>query len=112
MDLEEAAMMEPLSVCVNATTRADVTMGDNVIVLGAGPIGLMTLQVARAKGAYSVCVVGNVGLATVTEVLSSFSSSYYHRLVQCFVYGMFLFVEICMCVCVCVCVCVLSLIHI
>ena len=56
-------MMEPLSVCVNAAIRADVKMGDNVIVFGAGPIGLMTLQVARASGASSVCVTGSSGRA-------------------------------------------------
>ncbi|XP_070212198.1 sorbitol dehydrogenase-like isoform X2 [Littorina saxatilis] len=56
LDFEEAAMMEPLSVCVSAINRADVKLGDDVIVFGAGPIGLMTSQVARAKGASSVCV--------------------------------------------------------
>ncbi|KAL8624902.1 hypothetical protein ACOMHN_016198 [Nucella lapillus] len=56
LSFEEAALMEPLAVCVNAVNRADVTLGDSVIVFGSGPIGLMTLQVALAKGASIVCV--------------------------------------------------------
>lgn len=52
-------MMEPLSVAVHAVNRAAVGLGDLVVVLGAGPIGLLALQVARARGAAHVCVTGN-----------------------------------------------------
>ena len=37
--LEEGALLEPLSVAVHACKRAGVTIGDQVLVCGAGPIG-------------------------------------------------------------------------
>ena len=51
MSFEEGAMIEPLSVGVHACNRGQVKAGDTVAVLGAGPIGLVTLQAARAFGA-------------------------------------------------------------
>ncbi|XP_076465988.1 uncharacterized protein LOC143297477 [Babylonia areolata] len=59
LSFEEGALMEPLSVSINAVRRADVKVGDHVLVLGAGPIGLMTSQAARAAGASVVCVTGS-----------------------------------------------------
>jgi L-iditol 2-dehydrogenase len=57
MTLEEGAMIEPLSVGVYAIHRSGLRAGQDVLVLGAGPIGLVTLQVARAAGAGAVTVV-------------------------------------------------------
>ncbi|MGD9496990.1 MAG: NAD(P)-dependent alcohol dehydrogenase [Armatimonadota bacterium] len=51
LSLDEGAMIEPLAVGVWAARRAGVTAGDTVAVLGAGPIGLTTLQAATAHGA-------------------------------------------------------------
>src|SRR5215210_5597330 len=48
---EAGALMEPLSVAVWACRKAGVSAGDRVLVTGAGPIGLLVLQVARAFGA-------------------------------------------------------------
>ncbi|KAK7484521.1 hypothetical protein BaRGS_00024277 [Batillaria attramentaria] len=56
VDFEDGAVTEPLSVTVNAVNRAGIGLGDTVLVFGAGPIGLLALQVARAKGATTVCV--------------------------------------------------------
>jgi len=53
---EEGAMLEPLSVGVHACRRAGVTMGSKVLILGAGPIGLVTLLVAKAAGASAVAI--------------------------------------------------------
>ena len=53
---EEGALMEPLSVGVQATRRAEVDTGDKVAVLGAGPIGLVTMQSAFAAGATHVTI--------------------------------------------------------
>nr|WP_275040046.1 zinc-binding dehydrogenase [Natrialba asiatica] len=50
-------MCEPTSVGVHAVRRADVGMGDSVLVMGAGPIGLLAADVARAAGAADVAVV-------------------------------------------------------
>mmetsp|Transcript_30552 Transcript_30552/g.76670 ORF Transcript_30552/g.76670 Transcript_30552/m.76670 type:complete len:344 (+) Transcript_30552:42-1073(+) len=51
---EEGALLEPLSVGIHACDRAGVTLGSNVLVLGAGPIGLVTLLAAKAAGASKV----------------------------------------------------------
>jgi len=48
---DEGAMCEPLSVGVYAVSRAKVTLGQTVLITGAGPIGLMCLMAARAAGA-------------------------------------------------------------
>lgn len=56
LSFEEGAMVEPLAVAVRACKRADLTLGHNVLVCGAGPIGLMCVLAARAMGAGKVCV--------------------------------------------------------
>lgn len=56
MSYEEGAMCEPLSVGIWACKRAGLEPGDRVLVTGAGPVGLLAAQVARAFGASSVTV--------------------------------------------------------
>jgi len=56
MDLDSAALLEPVSVAVWAARKSAITAGDRVLVTGAGPIGLIALQVARAFGASEVTV--------------------------------------------------------
>jgi L-iditol 2-dehydrogenase len=51
---DAAALIEPLSVGVWACHKAGVTAGTSVLVCGAGPVGLVTVQVARAQGATRV----------------------------------------------------------
>ncbi|KAM5337207.1 sorbitol dehydrogenase isoform 2-T2 [Glossophaga mutica] len=53
---EEGALIEPLSVGIHACQRAGVTLGKKVLVCGAGPIGLVSLLVAKAMGAAQVVV--------------------------------------------------------
>ncbi|MBK8447482.1 MAG: alcohol dehydrogenase catalytic domain-containing protein [Micropruina sp.] len=50
------ALAEPLSCCINAANQYRVQPGDVVAVLGAGPIGLLHLQLAQASGASQVIV--------------------------------------------------------
>lgn len=52
-----AAMLEPATVAVHGVRRTALHMGDTCVVLGAGPIGLLTLQAAFANGAGAVAVV-------------------------------------------------------
>jgi L-iditol 2-dehydrogenase len=47
---EQGAMVEPVAVAVHAVGRAGELEGRNVAVLGAGPIGNLVAQVARAGG--------------------------------------------------------------
>ena len=87
MSFEEGALLEPLSVAVHACRRAGVTMGDTVLICGAGkvsllkissfkshllsesfmaclcqshlgPIGLVNLLVSKACGASRVAITG------------------------------------------------------
>ncbi|RAL39922.1 hypothetical protein DM860_008062 [Cuscuta australis] len=51
LSLEEGAMCEPLSVGVHACRRASIGPETRVLVMGAGPIGLVTMLAARAFGA-------------------------------------------------------------
>lgn len=53
---EVGALMEPLSVGIWACWKGEVTAGDRVLVTGAGPIGLLAMQVALALGAAEVTV--------------------------------------------------------
>lgn len=57
LSFDEAAMVEPLSCCIRGIHQAGVQLGDVVVVLGAGPIGLMLMQLARLRGAGTVIVV-------------------------------------------------------
>ncbi|KAJ8340755.1 hypothetical protein SKAU_G00353880 [Synaphobranchus kaupii] len=53
---EEGALIEPLSVGIYACRRAQVTLGSTVLICGAGPIGLVSLLVAKAMGASQVVI--------------------------------------------------------
>jgi threonine dehydrogenase-like Zn-dependent dehydrogenase len=48
---EQAALIEPLSVAAHDVTRAGVKRGDQVLVLGGGPIGALIALVCRERGA-------------------------------------------------------------
>ncbi|WP_135301873.1 NAD(P)-dependent alcohol dehydrogenase [Haloarcula amylovorans] len=52
----EGALCEPLSVGIHACRRGDVGTGDTVLVTGAGPIGLLVMEAARAAGATDIVV--------------------------------------------------------
>jgi L-iditol 2-dehydrogenase len=56
VSFEAAALMEPLSVAIWACQRAEVMPGSRVLIAGAGPIGAIVAQVARAFGASDVIV--------------------------------------------------------
>lgn len=47
----EAAMAEPLAVCLHATRRAGPLLGKSVLVTGCGPIGILCILAARRAGA-------------------------------------------------------------
>ncbi|WP_029032317.1 zinc-dependent dehydrogenase [Salinarimonas rosea] len=53
---EKAALAEPLACCINGQENAQIAMGDDVVVLGTGPIGMMHVQLAKAAGARRVVV--------------------------------------------------------
>lgn len=51
MPFEAAALAEPLACCINGLRNVGVELGDVVVILGAGPIGLMHAALARRSGA-------------------------------------------------------------
>jgi L-iditol 2-dehydrogenase len=57
LSFEAAAMAEPVSVALHGVTRSGMQPADRVAVIGAGMIGLLIIQVLRAKGAAEIVVV-------------------------------------------------------
>jgi len=53
---EEGALIEPLSCCIRGMKNAGTGFGDTVLIVGAGPIGLMHLQLSKIAGASKVIV--------------------------------------------------------
>ena len=51
------ALVEPLAVAARAVKRAGIGLGNSVAILGAGPIGLLVLQVCRAVGAAKIFMI-------------------------------------------------------
>jgi len=57
MGLDEAVLVEPLAVAVHAARLANVKIGNDVVIFGAGTVGLLCAAVAKAMGARSVISV-------------------------------------------------------
>ncbi|KAG8411611.1 Endo-1,4-beta-xylanase 2 [Metarhizium acridum] len=57
VSLREGALVEPLAVAVHMVKQARVRPGQSVVVMGAGPVGLLCAAVARAYGASKVVSV-------------------------------------------------------
>lgn len=51
LSLEQAALAEPIGCCINGLERAQMTPGKTILIIGAGPMGLMLARTARAFGA-------------------------------------------------------------
>ncbi len=60
ISLEDAAIIEPLSCAIHTVQRGDVQLDDVVVIAGAGPIGLMMVQVARLKTPKKLVVIDMV----------------------------------------------------
>ncbi|NLI22820.1 MAG: alcohol dehydrogenase catalytic domain-containing protein [Clostridiales bacterium] len=56
LSYEAGALIEPLAVAVHAVRRADIRLGETVLVLGAGAIGLLVAALCRRSGASEVIV--------------------------------------------------------
>lgn len=51
LSAEELALVEPLSIAAHGLRRAAINPGEKVLVMGAGPIGLFTILLAKIQGA-------------------------------------------------------------
>lgn len=56
VSLDEAAMAEPLACCIHGIDQANIVPGSTVVVLGAGSVGLILIQLARIGGAGRIIV--------------------------------------------------------
>jgi len=56
LGVDELALVEPLAIGAHGIRRADVTPGEFVLVIGAGPIGLGTMEFARIAGAQVIAL--------------------------------------------------------
>lgn len=65
----EAALVEPASVAMHAVDKANIIRGHKVVIIGAGTVGLLSLQLAKNIGAYvSVIDVREVSLSKAIEL--------------------------------------------
>ena len=60
MSLRDAALVEPVAVACHDVARSRLVQGEDVLILGGGPIGILIAMVARGKG-------GNVTISEVNE---------------------------------------------
>ena len=56
VSFEQAAFCEPLACCLNGNQACRVGIGDDVAIVGCGPIGLQHLQLVRNQGARIIAV--------------------------------------------------------
>ena len=73
---EEAAITEPLACVLRGLHETGVEIGDTVTVIGAGPIGLMFVQVARAAGCNVISIVKRDSQVTAAKHMGA------HEVVQ------------------------------
>jgi D-arabinitol dehydrogenase (NADP+) len=57
LEFEEGAFVEPLSCVLHGVQKTCIRLADRVVILGAGPIGILLLQAVKVQGAQSVTVV-------------------------------------------------------
>lgn len=90
----EAAMAEPLAVCLHAARQAGPLLGKRVLVTGCGPIGLLCILIARRAGATEIVATdltdftlqmaaengadATINLSTTTDGLSAYEADKGH----------------------------------
>ena len=69
MSFVQAALLEPVSIGMHAANRARISIGDTVVVVGAGTIGLFVLQACKLKGArVIICDINDFRLDVAREL--------------------------------------------
>jgi len=58
LSFEDGALVEPTAVAFHALQLSGMSPGESVAILGPGPIGLLTVQIAKARGAQEVMLTG------------------------------------------------------
>ena len=63
-------MLEPMAVGVQAVKRGQVKLGDSVLIAGAGPVGFLTMLIAKASGAT------RIGMTDINQQRLDFARDY------------------------------------
>ena len=72
LPFEQGAFVEPLSCVLHGVERARIKLADKVVILGAGPIGNLMLQVARLQGAAHISMLeSNPGRADLARQMGA-----------------------------------------
>lgn len=58
LSMEEGAAVQPLAIAIHACRRAGIQLGTELVILGAGPIGVLCAMTARAMGANKILITG------------------------------------------------------
>ncbi len=76
MSLEYSACVDPLSIALYTVKRSRMQPGDDILVLGTGPQGLMAILCAKALGAGRILAVGSGDRLKKAEELGAIPISY------------------------------------
>lgn len=88
MRLDHAALIEPAAVACHDVALADVQAGEDVLVIGGGPIGVLVAMVARSAGGHvtvsevnphRLAIVEKLGFATVNPAEVDLGPEYHSR---------------------------------
>ena len=58
LSFDEATLSEPLASVITSQNEAGIGLGDTILIIGDGPIGCLHLEIARARGAFTIIMVG------------------------------------------------------
>jgi len=61
LSFEEATLIEPVACCIRGITKCNFRVGDTLLIIGAGPVGLILIQLATLIGASKIIVSDLVG---------------------------------------------------
>jgi len=59
ISFNEAAFAEPLSCCIRGIDQLGAKSGENIVIIGDGPIGLLFVQLAKLAGLSNIVLVGS-----------------------------------------------------
>lgn len=60
LSMDEGAAVQPLAIAIHACNRAGIKLGDKLVILGAGPIGVLCAMTAKAMGATKILITGEL----------------------------------------------------
>lgn len=61
---EEATLVEPTACAIHGMDKLEITVGVEVLIIGAGPTGLVLAQLLKLNGASRVVIAANKGVKT------------------------------------------------